>query len=544
MTSVIVFLLAATVFAMGYRFFAGYLELLLPVAPEAPGANAPRWVALGQLLPALAGAVTVAGTATAGVLGWIPGFLWVLVATLLAAGPLGLGMLWLAGRHPGLGLPGILDVYLGGLAGRAGLALAALLAVAVAAVAVVMLERAVVNHPAIVLALLAQAAIAPLFAQVLGERPLFAILITGAAVALLFAVVAMGALAPIAMTGTLALHAGDTALLTFDPTLLWIVLAMLYGWAALKRDAGRLSAPRSVLAGAAMATVLVAAVVALFLRHPEFAAPAFNPEPPLRALPWVFAMVSGGAVAGFYALLILSQGAQAGSGAARAVGYGGALGDGAIAVLAVIACGAGFATPEGWRAVYAAGAVPVFGDAQDVFVLALARLLAGAGAGFELAANFAAFAVAGIALSALEAMLGVQERLLDHALGTAGPSLRRRRLALLAVTGLAALGLARFSPGLDAWLVLGATSLCLAALALLAVCLAAGGDERPPPLLAVPALGLALAAVAVLAALAWRAWATGTPWLLAATGALALPFALAATGAGRRALGTLARKSA
>jgi len=431
-------------------------------------------------------------------------------------------------------LPGILDVYLGGLAGRAGLALAALLAVAVAAVAVVMLERAVVNHPAIVLALLAQAAIAPLFA----------ILITGAAVALLFAVVAMGALAPIAMTGTLALHAGDTALLTFDPTLLWIVLAMLYGWAALKRDAGRLSAPRSVLAGAAMATVLVAAVVALFLRHPEFAAPAFNPEPPLRALPWVFAMVSGGAVAGFYALLILSQGAQAGSGAARAVGYGGALGDGAIAVLAVIACGAGFATPEGWRAVYAAGAVPVFGDAQDVFVLALARLLAGAGAGFELAANFAAFAVAGIALSALEAMLGVQERLLDHALGTAGPSLRRRRLALLAVTGLAALGLARFSPGLDAWLVLGATSLCLAALALLAVCLAAGGDERPPPLLAVPALGLALAAVAVLAALAWRAWATGTPWLLAATGALALPFALAATGAGRRALGTLARKSA
>jgi len=546
MTTVIVLLLAAVAFAMGYRFFARFLLAVLPPAPDSPDAGplAVRdWMLLARHVPALAGAVTVAGAAAVVVLGWIPGFLWVLTGTLLAAGPLGLGTLWLAARHAGQDLPAILAARLGPAAGPVGLGLAAVLAVAVAAVAVLMIERAVVNHPAIVVALLAQVAVAPWFGGALRERPLIAGLATGVAVLLLFAVVATGAVVPLTWTGTLALHAGDTALLTLDPTLSWIVLIMVYGWYVLKRGPDAFAAPRGVLSGAALAVLLGAAVVGLLLRHPEFAAPAFNPQPPLRAMPWVFALVTGGAVAGFHVLLLLPLAGRRSPG--RLVGYGGALGDGAVAVLAVIVCAAGFATPAGWQAVYTAGAVPLLGDAQDVFVLALARVLAGGTrAGFELAANIGAFVVAGLALAALEGMLLAQQRLLDSLPRLATAGARWKRLAIPALTGVSALVLARAAPGLDAWLVLGATSLCLAALVLGAVCLAAGEHQPPAPVVWVPALGVAVIAAGVLAALAWRGWATTAPWLLLAAGALGVPFALAAVGAGRRARAALTRKSA
>ena len=128
---------------------------------------------------------------------------------------------------------------------------------------------------------------------------------------------------------------------------------MLPVWALLQ--------PRDYINGAQLVVGLVLLYGAVFLSLPEITAPAFNtdvPEGTPSIFPLLFITIACGALSGFHG--IVSSGTSSKQldkePDARFVGYLGALGEGSLALITIVAvCGAFYAaTPELWHQLYAA----------------------------------------------------------------------------------------------------------------------------------------------------------------------------------------------
>ena len=149
------------------------------------------------------------------------------------------------------------------------------------------------------------------------------------------------------------------------------------------------------------------AYLGLMVAQPEFVAPAIVPHPegapPM--LPFVFIIIACGAASGFHGLV--SSGTTAKQldkeGHARPIGYGGMLGESLLGLLAVLACTAGFSSPEAWHEHYGswdsakglAAKIGAFIDGTTSFVQAL-------GIPAELASALIAMVVVSFALTTLD----------------------------------------------------------------------------------------------------------------------------------------------
>src|SRR5690606_33860737 len=109
---------------------------------------------------------------------------------------------------------------------------------------------------------------------------------------------------------------------------------------------------------------------AMLIANPTVVAPAFNVDvpagtPPL--LPLLFVTIACGAISGFHGLVASGTTSKQLNKEtdARFVGYFGAIGEGALALAAILAATAGFASLAEWREIYSAfgkGGVQAFVD--------------------------------------------------------------------------------------------------------------------------------------------------------------------------------------
>jgi len=278
----------------------------------------------------------------------------------------------------------------------------------------------------------------------------------------------------------------------------WIWVLLGYGFLASVLPVWSLLQARDFLNSFLLYLGLLATYAGFLVLRPEFAAPALNPHPagapPL--LPFVFIVIACGAASGFHALV--SSGTTAKQldreTHARFIGYGGMIGESLLGLIAVLACTAGFVSPEAWNATYQnwAAIEGSLGAKLGAFIRGCARFVGALGVDHSLGAGFIAVIVVSFALTTLDSAT----RLLRFNIAEIGNSLRIRILEnryVATALAVAAIGWFAFykidgkPAGVVLWILFGVTNQLLAGLTLLVVSLYLHQRGRNPLYTTIPA---------------------------------------------------------
>ena len=537
MNSLLLVIVAVVAFVFGYRFYSRLLALGIfrlgdeystpPPSHPADGGHGTysRHLVFGQHLASLAAAAAITGGMVSLIWGWIPAFLWVVVATLTAAGTYGLGALWLSLRFPGLDPAEIAARLLGSPAHAIYALLSFLLLLIMNAVSAMLAAQLMSAFPSAVLPFWLIVVIALFFGNFLHGRENFAV-VPASLITVIVSLMLVWLLGeyPLAFTGALNFGFAEYHI-SFDATVVWVILLFTYGYHATRLPMRKLIRPRGFLTALLLAVALIIFYTAVVIDHPDLVAPEFHAGPGVPGtIPWLFVTLTSGAVAGFH--LLIANGISARQlkqeTEARYIGYGGALALGLLALSAIIIGGTGFADAQEWSQHYATW--DSFKDLHTVlerYVNGFARLASGSGLGQTFARMLAALVVLGLLTSTLEAGLRVQKQILTG-LTERYPSLLPGREKVL--TGMAA-GMSALLAlvdghgrgGLVLWPLFGVADQMLAVLGFTLLALMLRQLERPLAAIILPLFFM-------LAVTNWALveqmvqWWSGNDWMLFALG--------------------------
>lgn len=493
MHPVFLILLALAMWAMGYRFFGKFLRLaMLQVDANGARAAAPGRLTLGAVHAAAAtGLLSIIGAAIAVVWGWVPAFLWVVLASMIAATVLAVGVLWTTVQRAGDSLAGVAFDLAGLPAALMLFFMGVVLLVLVGATLGNVLGDLVDAHPESAWALLAL-----LVAGVPGRGDGNPARRHGGAVLLVLAAVLVGLQLPLQLSGDWSLSLRGVALFTLPHELLWTLAALAMAYRALGAPDTAARDARGVV------TVLLAlAVLALFLagtavQGNALDAPQFNSVAALPAAPvLLFIVVTGGALSGMHALVASGLTARH-TPAPRDImrtGYFGVGLDSLVAVMVIVALVAGFSDTTSWQAVY--GSWPAYGGLYvwlDLAITHIAYAISALGIPLPWSIALVATLCVALALSMLETALrllggSVDEFVQDFEFDWArGPHFKQQAATLL--IGVATLLIAQSGANLQHWLLLGITNQWFACLVLVLLGMALWRARRPALLCWAPLL--------------------------------------------------------
>lgn len=536
------FLVAATivVFVFGYRFYAKLLALDVfrldknystPARTRADGrdfVSTNRHLLFGHHVAAL-GVLACLGPVLAIAWGWIPAFLWITIGSTVAAGTYAFGSYWLC-AHQTTDVTHTARRLIGLRAHDALFALALLVLLLWVALAVGIVASTLTAYPAATLPILGIILIALAVGAFLHGRAEFEILPTTLiALASTLLLIWICARTPLAFNGALSIVLGGTSLASIDGISIWVVMALLYGMYAARAPIWQLTRPRGFLTGVLVAVVLLTFFLALAIEQPAMVAPQFH-ETSNAPLPWLFLIMTSGALAGFPLLVIYGvTGRQMRNELdASYLGYGGAIAEGAIALTALLIAATLAVDSEAARKLAVAAVGPIdFALAVTVFVDGYARLIATLGMDVAFARNLAAVMLASLGLAALEAGMRALKHLLASPVPTAGKTNtdRSRLWGIAAAAAVIALhdghGLGGFATGS----LLAMASWWLAASGFALIALALRSSQRSATLLWSLALAAAVIAgwASVMQLVAW--WDTDA-WGKLLLGAIVIASAL------------------
>ena len=539
MNSLLLVVVAVVAFVFGYRFYSRLLSLGIfhseneysirasSAPPDGVQGRFSRHLVFGQHLASLAAAAAVTGGMVSLIWGWIPAFLWVVVATLTAAGTYGLGALWLSLRFPGLNPAEIAARLLGPPAHGVYALLSFLLLLIMNAVSATLAAQLMSAFPSAVLPFWIIVVMALLFGNFLRDREDFAV-ITASLIAVAVSLLLVWLLGdyPLAFTGALNFGFAETHV-SFDATVVWVILLFTYGYHATRLPMWKLIRPRGFFSALLLAVALFIFYAAVVIDHPNLVAPEFHSGPAIPGtIPWLFVTLTSGAVAGIH--LLIANGISARQlkreTDARYIGYGGALALGLLALSAIIIGGTGFASAEEWGQHYAAW--ESFKDLSAVlanYVNGFARLSSGVGLDPAFARTLAALVVLGLLVAMLEAGLRLQKQILAG-LTERYPSLLPGREKFLigiatGISALLALADGHGRGGMTLWPVFGVADQILAVLGFTLLALVLRQLQRPLAVVILPLIFLLAVSNWALVEQMMQWWAADD-WILLALGTI------------------------
>ncbi len=268
----------------------------------------------------------------------------------------------------------------------------------------------------------------------------------------------------------------------------WVLILLAYSFLASVLPVWSLLQARDFLNSLLLYLGLALSYLGLFIWRPEFAAPAFRPQPAGAPsfYPFVFIIIACGAASGFHSLVASGTTAKQidRETDARPIGYGGMIGESLLGLLAVLACTAGVlgssgaAPAEIWQRTYADwSSMQSLGQQVGVFITGAAHFIERLGfVDHRVATAFVAVVVVSFALTTLDSAT----RLLRFNISEIAETLRLRWLDnRYLASGLAVAVIAFFAfyeiggrpAGLALWRLFGTINQLLAGLALLVVTL-------------------------------------------------------------------------
>ena len=427
-----------------------------------------KYVLWGHHFTSVAGAAPIVGPAIAAYWGWVPAVLWVMIGTIFFAGIHDFGALWASNRHQGKSIGALSEAVVGKRTRALFMIVVFLLLLMVNAVFGVVIARALVNTPSAVFPAWSAIAVALVIGQLV-HRKFSLTVLSVLGVAALYASILVGTHVPIELPSLLGL----------SPQANWIVILFVYAAIASTLPVWVLLQPRDYINGLQLFVGLILLYGAVFLVMPDITAPAINfqtGEDAPSLLPLLFVTIACGAVSGFHG--IVSSGTSSKQlnkeTDARFVGYLGAVGEGALALITIVAVsGVSYAaTPEIWHGLY-----DKFGSAgAGAFIDGGANLISnGWGISVSLAQTLLATMVVLFAGTTMDSGVRLQRYIIQEWSDIYDiPVLKNAALATLLAVGSCLLlafgaGGASGSGGLVIWPLFGSTNQILAALTLLII---------------------------------------------------------------------------
>jgi carbon starvation protein len=547
-SAIVLVLVAAVAFGLGYRFYSRFIAekvfrlregVRTPAHEFQDGVDfvpTNRYVLWGHHFTSVAGAAPIVGPAIAVIWGWLPAFLWIVLGTVFMAGVHDAGALWASVRNRARSVGAMTEDIVGARARSVFMIVIFLLLLMVNAVFAIVIAGLFVTVPSSVLSAWGVIAVAMVIGFLIYRRGASLLWPSVGGLVVLYGLVFAGDAVPIALPAQVG-GLGAPAV--------WVLLLFAYAGIASVLPVWLLLQPRDYINGLQLFIALGVVFLSVFLANPTVVAPAINMTPPAGTpplVPLLFVTIACGAISGFHGLV--SSGTSSKQldqeRDVRFVGYLGATGEGFLAIASLIACTAGFASLADWEAFYSAftaGSVTAFVDGG-------ARIV-NAGVGLPLPFAQTLLAVMAVLFAATTMDTGV--RLQRYVIQEWGqiyrlPVLTRPLPAtLLAVGSCIVLAFAAGGSGaggLIIWPLFGTTNQLLAGLTLLVISVLLLKLGRPVVYTLVPmAFVLTMAALALLIQLGGF-WTSGD-YFLAAMDALilvaAILVALEALGALRRA---------
>lgn len=308
-----------------------------------------KYVLWGHHFTSVAGAAPIVGPSIAVYWGWVPAVLWVTIGTVFFAGIHDFGAIWASSRNKGKSIGALSEDVIGKRTRALFMIVIFLVLLMVNAVFGVVIARAFVSTPNAVFPAWSAIVVALIVGQLIHRNyKLTALTIAG--VAALYASIFVGSVYPIELPENLFGLAANAN---------WIIILFIYAAIASMLPVWVLLQPRDFINGMQLFVGLILLYGAVLLSLPDISAPAFNAQMPENApslMPLLFVTIACGAVSGFHGIV--------GSGTtskqlnketdARFVGYLGAVGEGTLALITIVAVASAAlaATPELWHEIY------------------------------------------------------------------------------------------------------------------------------------------------------------------------------------------------
>ncbi|HCR96130.1 MULTISPECIES: carbon starvation CstA family protein [Halomonas] len=362
MSAVILLLIGLGAMALGYVLYSKFIaqkiyqldpDFKTPAHEFEDGIDyvpTNRFVLWGHHFTSVAGAAPIVGPAIAVIWGWAPAFLWVVFGTIFFAGVHDFGAIWASVRNKAKSVGALTGDVVGKRARSIFMIVIFLVLLMVNAVFAVVIAGLMMNFPSAVVPVWGAIFVALIIGQLIYRRILSLTVVSVLGVIALYALIGIGPMVPVQMPAEVAGLSGNA---------IWIVI--LFGYAAIASllPVWMLLQPRDYINGLQLFIGLLILYGALVLLNPTLVAPAFNSNVPAGTpsmIPLLFVTIACGAISGFHGLV--SSGTTSKQlnkeTDARFVGYFGAVGEGMLALAAILAATAGFATFGDWQAMYSA----------------------------------------------------------------------------------------------------------------------------------------------------------------------------------------------
>ena len=505
MNAALLALIAVVLFVLGYRFYSGFLSRrVFELRPDEPVPSqefqdgidfVPTRLQIlwGHHFTSIAGAAPIVGPALAVIWGWVPALVWVVGGTIAMGAVHDFSALVISLRHRGRSIGDVTGEIVGPRARLLFLIVIAVLIWVVLAVFAFIIGTLFTSYPSSIFPINVQIVIAIALGWLVYRRQVPILAPSLVAYAALILAIFFGARFVELVPAVTSLSVGN-----------WVWILLIYSYFASTLPVWLLLQPRDYLNSHQLVTGLVLMLGGLVVLQPVVQAPAFNPSPEgaPSLLPFLFITIACGAISGFHGLV--SSGTtskQVGCmTAARPIGYGGMVGEGTLALLAVLATTAGFASYEEWVGHYASWtAASGLGPKLEAFVSGGASFVSALGVPSEMAQTFIAVMVIAFAATSLDTGARIMRLILSEIGETAGvPALRNRHLAASVGIGAAlllALTEGGGKGGLALWPLFGTTNQLVAGVTLLTVTVWLRRQGRPVLYTGIPCIFVALVTI-------------------------------------------------
>jgi carbon starvation protein len=266
--------------------------------------------------------------------------------------------------------------------------------------------------------------------------------------------------------------------LNLSPKTLWVWILLAYAFLASVLPVWLLLQPRDFINSFLLYGAVGMIYLGIFVNPPEMAAPALHSDYTKfgQMFPLLFITIACGAVSGFHNLV--SSGTTARqverSADSKFIGYGAMLTEGALAVLVILACGAGLGDREAWLRVYVPEGLSGLGPQLSAVIAGAGGFIANLGIDENFGKQFLAVTIVAFAMTTLDSAT----RLLRYNVEELArilhlkPLTNRYLATLVAVLAIGAFALLKVDgkpAGIVLWMLFGTTNQLLACLGLLVV---------------------------------------------------------------------------
>ena len=507
-SSIALLLVGLSAFATGYLVYSRYVarkiyrldpDFRTPAHEFEDGVDflpTNRNVLFGHHFTSVAGAAPIVGPAIAVIWGWLPAFLWVVLGTIFAGAVHDFGTLWISTRHKANSI-GTLAGKIVGDRGRVLFMLVIFfLLLLVNAVFAVVISNLFIGNPGAVLPVWGSLVVAITVGLLIYRSKAGLFLPSIGALLVLYFLIWVGQSVPLELpdffgfeptAAQIAANGGDMAAAAAAATTDgvragWVIVLFVYAFFASVLPVWLLLQPRDYVNSHQLFVALGIIGAGIILTNAPVVAPAINTNLPPDTPNWfplLFVTIACGAISGFHGLV--SSGTSSKQldkeTDARYVGYGGAVGEGSLALVAILATTAGFAVVvgvDGWHDHYGSFASASAGATQ-AFVQGVGYLAQGIGIPQGLAVSFAAVVVISFAATTMDTGVRLQRYIISELGAEYKIKFAQNRwiATTLAVSScvLLALGVDRGAGGMRLWPLFGTTNQLTGAMSLLVITL-------------------------------------------------------------------------